>query len=56
MLAWRSLASMYALGEGVTRSEQMANNILATLGDQIERQESAGGEEEDRDEKPEDPH
>lgn len=56
MLAWRSLASMYALGEGVTRSEQMANHILTTLGDQIERQESGGGEAEDNEIKPGDPH
>lgn len=42
MLAWRNLASMYALGEGVARSEQMAKHILARFGDQIEQQ----GEEE----------
>lgn len=39
-LAWRNLASMYALGEGVARSEQMAKSILATFGDQIEKQEA----------------
>lgn len=39
MLGWRNLASMYALGEGVARSEQMAKSILTTFGDQIERQE-----------------
>lgn len=46
MFAWRSLASMYALGEGVPQSEQMAKNILATFGDKLERpeEESDGGE------------
>ncbi|CBJ48465.1 conserved unknown protein [Ectocarpus siliculosus] len=39
VLAWRNLAAMYALGEGVARSEQMAKNILATFGDEIERRE-----------------
>lgn len=49
MLAWRSLASMYALGEGVTRSEQMAHNIIATFGEQIERQERGGDVQDDVD-------
>lgn len=39
VLAWRNLAAMYALGEGVARSEQMAKNILATFGDEIVRRE-----------------
>lgn len=43
-LAWRNLASMYALGEGVAQSEQMAKQILVTLGDTIERQEDGQGE------------
>lgn len=48
MLAWRNLASMYALGEGVARSEQMAKSILATFGDQIEKQKgNLEGDEED---------
>lgn len=41
MLAWRNLASMYALGEGVTRSDQMARHIFRTLGDRIREQEAA---------------
>lgn len=47
MLAWRNLASMYALGEGVARSELMAKNILARFGEEIEQQgeEEKGGEE-----------
>ncbi|CAM9552627.1 unnamed protein product [Laminaria digitata] len=49
MIAWRNLASMYALGEGVARSEQMAKSILETLGDQIEKQEgNLGGDKEDK--------
>lgn len=40
MLAWRNLASMYALGEGVARSERMAESILRTFGEKIERQET----------------
>ncbi len=40
MLAWRNLASMYALGEGVARSERMAKSILRTFGERIERQET----------------
>ncbi|CAM9482949.1 unnamed protein product [Hapterophycus canaliculatus] len=39
VLAWRNLASMHALGEGVPRSEQMAKNIISTFGDEIKRQE-----------------
>lgn len=41
MLAWRNLASMYALGEGVARSEQMAKHIMTTLRDKIELQEKS---------------
>lgn len=47
MLAWRNLASMYALGEGVPRSEQMAKSILQTFGEKIERQEREEKGEED---------
>lgn len=49
MLAWRNLASMYALGEGVPRSEQMAKSILQTFGERIERQEREEKGEEDQD-------
>lgn len=57
MLAWRNLASMYALGEGVARSEQMAKSILQTFGERIEQQEKEergegpGGEEEEAEKK-----
>lgn len=47
MLAWRNLAAMYALGEGVPRSEQMAKSILQTFGEKIERQEKEEEGEED---------
>eukprot|EP00903_Cladosiphon_okamuranus_P008898 g8517.t1 len=47
MLAWRNLASMYALGEGVPRSEQMAKSILQTFGERIQRQEREDKGEED---------
>eukprot|EP00752_Nemacystus_decipiens_P016191 g14478.t1 len=47
MLAWRNLASMYALGEGVPRSEQMAKSILQTFGERIKRQEREERGEED---------
>ena len=53
ILAWRSLASMYALGEGVPRSEQMAKTILATFGDKIKQQERENrGKDGDGDEGP----
>lgn len=44
MLAWRNLASMYALGEGVPRSEQMAKHIMTTLRDKIDEQEASESE------------
>lgn len=46
VLAWRNLASMHALGEGVPRSEQMAKNIISTFGDEIKRQEKEQEEDE----------
>lgn len=53
MLAWRNIASMYALGEGVVQSEKMAKHILATLGDKInmqeqEKEEDGEGREEEK--------
>lgn len=48
VLAWRNLASMHALGQGVPRSEQMAKNILSTFGDEIRRQEKEQGEDEEQ--------
>lgn len=56
MLAWRNLASMYALGEGVARSEQMAKNILARFGEKFEQQgeENGGIEEEGAEDEKED--
>lgn len=43
MLAWRNLASMYALGEGVQKSIQMAKHILTTFGDKIKQQQQEEG-------------
>lgn len=52
MLSWRNIASMYALGEGVPRSEQMAKHIMTTLGNKIDMQDKEGeGEKETEREK-----
>lgn len=53
VLAWRNLASMYALGEGVPRSEQMAKKILSTFGEEIRRQEVEQQEQQEDDDEEE---